>query len=119
MKAGGRVVLLSTSQTVQGTVTPEYLLYIASKGAVEQMVRGFAKDLGKRGITCNAVAPGPVDTDMFRAGKSEELMRYMAGLNPQNRLGRPQDIAALVGFLVSEEAGWVNGQTIRANGGSA
>ena len=115
----GRVILFSTSQTVQTTVTPDYLLYIATKGAVEQMVRGWAKQLGTRRITVNAVSPGPTNTDMFRAGKSDELMKYMAGLNPQNRLGEPQDIAALVGFLVSEPAGWVNGQIIRANGGSA
>ena len=66
MKPGGRVILFSSSQTVQTTVTPNYLLYCASKGAIEQMVHGFAKDLGSKGITCNVVSPGPTDTGAFQ-----------------------------------------------------
>ena len=119
MKEGGRIILFSTSQTTQTTVTPNYALYIATKGAIEQIVRGYAKDLGTRRITVNAVSPGPTATDMFLTGKSDDLVKHMAGLNPQNRLGQPDDIAAVVGFLCSEDAGWVNGQVIRCNGGSA
>ena len=74
--------------------------------------------LGARGVTVNCVGPGPVDTDMFTAGKAPELVSAIAGLHPLKRIPQPEEVAPLVAFLAREEAGWVNGQTIYVNGGS-
>lgn len=92
------------------------LLYAASKGAVEQIVRVLSRDLGTRGITVNAIAPGAVDTPLFRAGKPPHMIKWIASLNPQNRIPLPDEISPIVAFLANEEAGWVNGQTIGVNG---
>ena len=117
MPAGSTVILTSTSLINLSTITPNYLLYVSSKGAIEQMTRVLAKDLGKRGITVNAIAPGPTGTDLFYQGKSEELIKHLASTNPIGRLGTPEDIAKVTGFLATEKSGWVNGQILRANGG--
>ncbi|KIP03859.1 hypothetical protein PHLGIDRAFT_129895 [Phlebiopsis gigantea 11061_1 CR5-6] len=121
MKAGGRVVFFSTSQTKASLVRPVYLLYIATKGAIEQAMRVLAKDLGARGITVNTVAPSATDTDMLRnaLGRSPNanLATEMANLHPQKRVARVDEIAPIVAFLASEEAGWVNGQVIHVSGG--
>lgn len=119
MAPGGRVVLFSTSQTTFTTVTSNYLVYVATKGAIEQMVRLLTKDLAKKGIMVNAVSPGPTATDMFLNGKSEQLLKIMAGFSPQNRIGQPEEIANVIAFLSSPECSWVSGMTIRANGGAA
>ncbi|KAI1791900.1 short chain dehydrogenase/ reductase [Ganoderma leucocontextum] len=116
MKAGGKVVLFSTSLTHASIIPPNYLVYAATKGAVEQMMRVLAKDLGARGINVNTVAPGPIDTDLFRKGKTEERINFFVGLHPQKRLGQPEEVSNVVQFLVSDEASWVNGQTIHVNG---
>ena len=79
----------------------------------------MAKELGARGITVNVVAPGPVETDLFLNGKSEADVQRMAGMAPLRRIGTPPEIADVVAFLTSAEAGWVNGQIIRVNGGIA
>ena len=113
---GGRVFFFSTSITKFSVAPPNYVLYAASKGAVEQMVRILAKDLGSRGITVNAIAPGPTDTDLFRNGKSEQLIQYFRNLHPMKRIGEVDEIAPIVAFLSREEAGWVNGQTHFVNG---
>ncbi|CAM0138724.1 hypothetical protein VKS41_008461 [Umbelopsis sp. WA50703] len=119
MKAGGRVILFSTTVTLMSGVTPNYLVYAATKGAVEQISRVLAKDLGQRQITVNTVSPGPTDTDLFRQGKSNEQIQFFANLSPQKRLGEPQDIASVVAFLSRDDSQWVNGQNIRINGGLA
>ena len=93
-----------------------YLIYTATKGAVEQMTRVLAKDLGARGVTVNGIGPGPTDTDLFRNGKSPEFINFFANLHPQKRIPSPDEIAPIVAFLSREEAGWVNGQTIYVNG---
>ncbi|MFD7902674.1 SDR family oxidoreductase [Kitasatospora sp. NPDC059747] len=110
----GRYVVLST--TLTSVMTGPYGLYSGSKAAVERMVLAAAKELGARGITVNAVAPGPVDTSFYRAAETPESMTAAADHSPRGRLGRPDDIAPVVGWLVGDEAGWVSGQTVRANG---
>jgi 3-oxoacyl-[acyl-carrier protein] reductase len=117
MKEGGRVINLSS--TVTSLMLPNYGIYAASKGAVEQITRVFAKELGGRGITVNGVSPGPTDTELFREGKSEEQINNLAQMAAFGRLGEPQDIADVVAFLASEQARWITGQNIRVNGGVA
>ncbi|KAF5343490.1 hypothetical protein D9758_015645 [Tetrapyrgos nigripes] len=113
---GGRVVFFSTSLTMNSAITPNYLVYTMSKGAVEQMARILAKDLASKNITVNTVSPGPIDTDLFRHEKTQELINRIAASSPFNRLGQPEEVAALVAFLVSPGSQWVSGQNIRVNG---
>ncbi len=82
------------------------------------MTHVAAKELGRRRITVNTVAPGPVETELFMTGKSEELVQNIVKMIPMGRLGQPDDIAAVVSFIAGPDSGWVNGQVIRANGGS-
>ena len=77
----------------------------------------LSKELRGRNITVNAVAPGPVATELFLSGKSPELIDRLAKMNPMERLGTPEDIASAVAFLVGPDGGWINGQVLRANGG--
>ena len=111
----GRVVNFSTS--VIGLALPGYAVYAASKSAVETLTNIAAKEWRGKGITVNAVAPGPTATELFTKGKSEQEIAQMAKMAPLERLGTPEDIAGAVAFLVSADGGWVNGQTLRANGG--
>jgi 3-oxoacyl-[acyl-carrier protein] reductase len=114
---GGRVISLSS--TVTRLMLPNYGAYAASTGAVEQLTRIFAREAGERGITANIVSPGPVNTEMFTAGKTEETIKRMADMSFQGRIGEPEDIARVVLFLVSDEAGWITGQNISVSGGAA
>ena len=77
----------------------------------------LSKELRGRSITVNAIAPGPTATDLFLHGKTQELIDHMAKMNPLERLGTPQDIAAAVSFLAGPDGAWINGQVLRANGG--
>ncbi|MDN5514706.1 MAG: SDR family oxidoreductase [Pseudomonas sp.] len=112
---GGRIINFSTS--VLGLNLPGYALYGASKAAVETLTRVFAKEMRGRNVTVNAVAPGPVATELFLSGKSEEQIENFARMPPLERLGQPEDIAAVVSFLAGPDAAWINGQVLRANGG--
>lgn len=94
-----------------------YGIYTATKAAVETLTVILSKELRGRSITVNAVAPGPTATDLFLNGKSQELIDRMAKMNPLERLGTPQDIAAVVSFLAGPDGSWINGQIVRANGG--
>ena len=116
LRDGGRVINLST--TVVGTYFAEYGAYAASKAGVEALTRVFAKEVGRRGITVNAVAPGPVETSLFTTGKTEAQLQAARERSPLGRLGQPGDVASLVSFLAGPDGGWVNGQVIRANGGA-
>jgi 3-oxoacyl-[acyl-carrier protein] reductase len=80
------------------------------------MVLSLSKELGARGITVNAVAPGPIDDSFYRAAETPESIQAATHHSPRNRLGRPDDVAPVVGWLISDKAGWVSGQTVRANG---
>jgi 3-oxoacyl-[acyl-carrier protein] reductase len=115
LRDGGRIVNFSTS--VVGTKLETYGVYAATKAAVEMLTAILSKELRGRNITVNAVAPGPTATDLFLIGKSPELMDRFAKMNPLERLGTPVDIAAAVSFLVGPDGSWINGQTLRANGG--
>jgi 3-oxoacyl-[acyl-carrier protein] reductase len=116
IRDGGRIVSFSSS--VVGMYQPTYGVYAATKSAVEAMTHVLAKELGPRRITVNTVAPGPVETELFMTGKSEALVKAITGAIPLGRLGQPDDIAGVVSFLAGPDSGWVNGQIIRANGGS-
>ena len=115
LRDGGRIVNFSTS--VVGTKLETYSIYAATKAAVEMMTAILAKELRGRNITVNAVAPGPVATELFLTGKSAELIERMAKMSPIERIGTPEDIASVVSFLVGPDGGWINGQVLRANGG--
>jgi 3-oxoacyl-[acyl-carrier protein] reductase len=108
---GGRIIGVSSNMVLQGRAG--HALYAGSKAAVEQFVRTLAKELGARGITVNAVAPGPTDTAMV-----SQLSRDTApAITPLGRLGQPADIADVIGFLASDDARWITGQVIGVNGG--
>lgn len=115
LRDGGRIVNFSSS--VVGLYQPTYGVYAATKAAVEALTHVLAKELGKRGITVNAVAPGPTATKLFLDGKDKETIDRIAKMAPLSRLGEPSDIAGVIAFLVGPDGGWVNGQIIRANGG--
>ena len=111
----GRVVNISS--TVTRLMLPRYGAYAATKAAVEQLTRIFAREMGKRNITANIVSPGPVDTELFRAGKTAADIERMAATAALGRIGAADDIAQVVLFLVSDQACWVTGQNIGVNGG--
>ncbi len=115
LRDGGRIVSFSSS--VVGLYQPRYALYAATKAGVEAMSRILAKELGKRSITVNVVAPGPVSTEMFLNANSPEQVERIKQMNPLGRLGEPEDIAGVIAFLTGPDGGWVNGQVLRANGG--
>jgi 3-oxoacyl-[acyl-carrier protein] reductase len=115
MNSGGRIINFSTSVT--GSMFPQYSAYAGTKGAVEQFTRQLAKEFGPRDITINAVAPGPVNTELFSLGKTEQQIENLVKLNSFGRLGETDDITGMILFLASEEARWITGQTLRVNGG--
>ena len=115
LRDGGRIINLSTS--VVGVKMENYGIYGATKAAVEFLTAVLSKELRGRSITVNAVAPGPTSTELFLEGKSQELVERLAKMNPLERLGSPEDIAAVVAFLAGPDGAWVNGQILRANGG--
>nr|DAD29400.1 TPA_asm: hypothetical protein HUJ06_030868 [Nelumbo nucifera] len=113
--SGSRIITISSSTV--GALLPGYAAYTASKAAVETMTKILAKELKGTGITANSIAPGPVATDMFFAGKTEETVKRIVDACPLGRIGEPKDIAQLVGFIACDAGEWVNGQVIRINGG--
>jgi 3-oxoacyl-[acyl-carrier protein] reductase len=115
LRSGGRIVNFSSS--VVGLALPGYSVYAATKSAVETLTNIYAKELRGRDISVNSVAPGPTATDLFLTGKTPEQIEHLTKMAPLERLGRPEDIAGVVSFLVGPDGGWINGQTLRANGG--
>ncbi|OJJ57397.1 hypothetical protein ASPSYDRAFT_58942 [Aspergillus sydowii CBS 593.65] len=129
LEEGGRIILTS-SNTSRDFSVPRHSLYSASKGAIDSFVRILSKDCGDKKITVNGVAPGGTVTDMFHAVShhyipggekftAEERQRMAAHASPLHRNGFPEDIANVVGFLVSKEGEWVNGKVITLDGGAA
>ncbi|KAI0395413.1 tetrahydroxynaphthalene reductase [Xylariaceae sp. FL0594] len=127
-REGGRIVLTS-SIAAQMAGIPNHALYAGSKAAVEGFTRAFAVDCGKKRITCNAIAPGGIQTDMF----DENSWHYVPGgykgmpveiikdglrkMCPLDRVGEPADVGKVVYCLISDEGEWINGQVIRCSGG--
>ncbi len=114
---GGRIVLFSSSVVAKNF--PGYGAYIASKCGVEGLTRVLANELGRHRIRVNAVAPGPVATELFTQGKTEEQIAAMGKSIPLGRIGEPDEIAGVVSFLAGKDGSWVNGQVLRVNGGFA
>lgn len=108
---GGRIISLTTGQAL-GPM-PTELAYAASKGAIEAFVKSFAIAVGHRGITVNAVNPGPNDTGWM----TEELKTYLKPKFALGRIGQPDDVAKVIAFLASPDAAWITGQVINVEGG--
>lgn len=117
VEKGGRIIALSTSVIAKSF--PAYGPYIASKAGVEGLVHVLANELRGREITVNAVAPGPVGTEMFFHGKTVEQVSNIAKMNPMERIGTPAEIASTVAFLAGPDGAWINSQVLRVNGGFA
>jgi 3-oxoacyl-[acyl-carrier protein] reductase len=113
----GRIINFSSSVT--RLMLPTYGTYSATKAAVEQLTRVFAKEVGIKGITVNSISPGPVNTELFKQGKNEEVIKRLASMSAFNRIGEPEDIAKIILFLVDDDSKWITGQNIGANGGFA
>lgn len=116
MPSGSRIIFFSSSLTSSTAVAPGYMLYNSTKGAIEQITRVLAKELGSKGITVNAVNPGPTATELFLKGKTEAMINGIKGSGPFGKLGEPEEIADVVAFLSSNESRWVSGQMLRVNG---
>jgi 3-oxoacyl-[acyl-carrier protein] reductase len=114
---GGRIIAFSSS--VLAKSFPAYGPYIASKAGVEGLVHVLANELRGHKITVNAIAPGPVATELFLGDKTQEQIAQLRNLAPLGRLGEPEDIANVVSFLAGPDGGWVNAQVLRVNGGFA
>ncbi|QIW99723.1 hypothetical protein AMS68_005241 [Peltaster fructicola] len=119
MGPGSHIVFLSTTLNHASTVGPDYLLYCTTKGAIEQLTKVLSKDLARKDISVNAVAPGPTGTELFLKGKSEQVLKAIASGNPHNRIGAPEEIADAIAFLSSPASRWITGQIVPVNGGMA
>jgi 3-oxoacyl-[acyl-carrier protein] reductase len=115
LRNDGRIVNLSSS--VAALKFETYGIYAATKGAIEVLTGILAKEMRGRGVTVNAVAPGPTGTELFLDGKPGAVIEKLSKATPLERLGTPEDIANVVAFLVGPDGAWVNGQVLRANGG--
>ncbi len=115
LRNDGRIVNLSSS--VAALKFETYGIYAATKGAIEVLTGILAKEMRGRGVTVNAVAPGPTGTELFLDGKPDAVIEKLSKANPLERLGTPEDIANVVAFLVGPDGAWVNGQVLRVNGG--
>lgn len=111
--------VINFSSSVTRLMLPGYATYVATKAAVEQLTRVFAKEVGSRAINVNSISPGPTNTELFTQGKPQEVIARSAALSVFNRLGEPDDIAKIVVFLASDAAKWISAQNIGANGAMA
>ncbi|KAI7204254.1 hypothetical protein KC316_g785 [Hortaea werneckii] len=113
---GSRIIFISSDLTDFNTLPPQMFLYIATKGALNMLVRSLAQSLAKRGIRVNAVSPGPVATEGFLACNDEATAKSLASLSPFERLGEVEEIAAAVSMLWERDSSWISGQVIKVNG---
>ncbi len=112
---GGAIIPITTS--MGRAAIPGSGPYVGTKVAAEAMVKALARELAVRKVRVNAVAPGPVDTELFRAGKSDDAKARSAALSPLNRVGEAHEVANVILFLASDKASWVTGQVVQPNGG--
>lgn len=117
LDAGAKII--NTSTSITRLASPTYGAYAATKAGVEMLTLILAKELRGRGITVNAVAPGPTATELFLDGKSPELIQTISKAAPLERLGEPEDIANVVSMIAGSDGNWINGQTVFVNGGAA
>jgi 3-oxoacyl-[acyl-carrier protein] reductase len=115
LRWGGRIVNLSSASVALGM--PMHAAYNASKAAVDALTKTVANELRWKNITVNAVAPGPTETKMNCNKKYAERIEQLDGMTPLEGMGTPEDVANVVAFLAGPDGGWINGQTIRSNGG--
>ena len=116
MNDDGRIINISSSTT--GLMLPGYGVYDATKGAIEAMSHVISKEFGPRRITINVVSPGATETESYRDGKSAQFLASLEAMSAFGRLGRPEEIAAVVAFLASDRGHWVTAQNVRVNGGT-
>jgi 3-oxoacyl-[acyl-carrier protein] reductase len=116
MTDDGRIINISSSTT--GLMLPGYGVYDATKGAIEAMSHVISKEFGPRRMTINVVSPGATETESYRDGKSAQFLARLEAMSAIARLGRPEEIAAVVAFLASDRGHWVTAQNIRVNGGT-
>jgi len=115
LREGGRIINISSGAARM--TMPGASVYSSTKAALDTLTRVWAQELGPHGITVNGVAPGTTESDMFNAALNDELKEAYKAKTALGRIGRPDDIAAVVAFLASEDGRWVTGQTIGADGG--
>lgn len=117
MNDGGAVVNISTGTT--RFCVPGYSVYSSMKSAIETFTKYVAKEYGGRGIRCNVVAPGPIETDFNNAAirNNPQMKGFLSSQSPLGRVGEANDIGGVVAFLCSEDAKWINGQRIEVSGG--
>lgn len=118
MKSGSKVIFISTDMTDASVIPPHFLLYVSTKGAMNQMVKVLARDLASNGICVNAISPGATSTDSFHRVVDEGRARIIASHNPFNRIATAREIAAGVSLLWGEESNWISGQVLKVNGGA-
>lgn len=113
---GGRIINISSSTT--GLALPGYGVYDLSKGAIEQLTRILAREVGHRGITVNAISPGATETESYREDKDPAFLATLERMSVFDRLGNVDEIADVVAFVAGNDARWITGQNIRVNGGT-
>lgn len=114
--AGGRIVLFSSVAWLTGPINGSDV-YVATKGAIVSMAKGFARQYGPERITVNVIAPGQIDTPMQRRDNDEATMAATAAAGPLGRMGTPEEVAAVAVFLLSDHASFVSGATVNVSGG--
>ncbi|KAJ5904845.1 oxidoreductase short-chain dehydrogenase/reductase family [Penicillium subrubescens] len=118
MTPGSKIIFISTDMTDASVIQPQFLLYVSTKGAMNQMVKVLARDLASSGIRVNAISPGATSTDSFHRVVDESKERILASHNPFNRIAHAEEIAAGVSLLWGKDSDWISGQVLKVNGGS-